>query len=189
MNLKKKSILDAATSLFSKNGYHAVGVDSIVAKSNVAKMTFYKHYPSKEFLIESVLIQRDLDLRVSIQAALEKRRTPKTKIKGIFEWYEDWFSTEEFHGCMFIKASEEFPEIGVKIREISQTHKQWLESLIADLLKECEIKSHKDLSVHILTVLDGLTVRSNLFKEGAEHHVRSAWRYVSHMIEAESVNH
>ena len=188
MNLKKKSILEAATSLFSKNGYHAVGVDSIVAKSNVAKMTFYKHYPSKEFLIESVLIQRDLDLRVSIQAALEKRRTPKTKIKAIFDWYEDWFATEEFHGCMFIKASEEFPEIDVKIREISQTHKEWIETLIAGLLKECNIRSHGDLAVHILTVLDGLTVRSNLFREGAKHHVKSAWRYVSNMIEAETLN-
>ena len=186
MNLKKKSILDAATSLFSKNGYHAVGVDSIVAKSNVAKMTFYKHYPSKEFLIESVLIQRDLDLRESIQAALEKRRSPKTKVKAIFDWYEEWFATEDFHGCMFIKASEEFPELGVKIREISQTHKEWLESLIRDLLKECNIKGHGDLAVHILTTLDGLTVRSNLFKEGAEHHVKSAWRYISALIDADS---
>jgi AcrR family transcriptional regulator len=189
LNLKKQSILAAATSLFSKNGYHAVGVDSIVAKSNVAKMTFYKHYPSKEFLIESVLIQRDIDLRQSIEAALEKRRTPKTKLKGIFDWYEEWFSTEEFHGCMFIKASEEFPEIGVKIRDISQTHKEWVESLISGLLKECDIKSHKDLAVHILTMLDGLTVRSNLFKEGAENHVKSAWRYVGIIIDAESRGH
>ncbi len=185
MNVKKKSILDAATALFSKNGYHAVGVDSIVAKSNVAKMTFYKHYPSKEFLIESVLFQRDQDLRDSICAAIDKRRTPKTKIKAIFDWYEEWFAAPDFHGCMFIKATEEFPDMGVKIREISRNHKAWLEKLLSDLLKECKIKAHGEMAVHILMVLDGLTVRSNMFKKEAKDAVKTAWRYVNNMIEAE----
>ncbi len=186
MSFKKKSILDAATTLFSKNGYHAVGVDSIVAKSNVAKMTFYKYYPSKEFLIESVLIKRDLDLRDSIHAAIESSRTAKTKIKAIFSWYEEWFSMAEFHGCMFIKASEEFPDMRFKIREISKNHKLWMEHLISDLLKDCKIKSHAEMSIHILVVLDGLTVRSNMFKVDAKEQVKTAWRYVGNMIEAES---
>jgi len=185
LNVKKKSILDAATALFSKNGYHAVGVDSIVAKSNVAKMTFYKHYPSKEFLIESVLFQRDQDLRDSICAAIDKRRTPKTKVKAIFDWYEEWFAAPDFHGCMFIKATEEFPDIGVKIREISQNHKIWMEGLVSELLKECKIKSHAEMAIHILIVLDGLTVRSNMFKNEAKDAVRIAWRYVNNMIDAE----
>ena len=41
-------ILDTATELFYRDGYHAVGIDTIVEQSGVAKMTLYRHYPSKD---------------------------------------------------------------------------------------------------------------------------------------------
>lgn len=184
MNEKETAILNAASSLFSAKGYHAVGVDSIVAKSNVAKMTFYKYFPSKEFLIESVLERRDRQLQEDILKAIAKRRTSLTKIKAIFDWYEEWFSTPQFHGCMFIKASEEFPKRGAKVRSISRAHKIWLEGLLSDLLREHGVSSPSAMASHIMILLDGLTVRSNMFDDTNKTQVKSTWTFVNKMISA-----
>ena len=185
MNLKQKSILDTATALFSKYGFHAVGIDRIIAESNVAKMTFYKYYPSKEFLIESVLIKHDQDFRDSINTALIKHQTARKKIKAIFDWHEQWFLTEVFHGCMFTRASEEFMHTVPKIRQISQDHKAWKESVISYCLEQCQLESYAETARFILVVLDGLTARSNMYKRDSKDLVASAWRHVEAMIKAE----
>lgn len=186
MSIKEQEILKAATSLFSKYGFHAVGVDRIVAESRVAKMTFYKYFYSKEYLIETVLEKRDMDLRKSITEAIDRRRSPKAKLKAIFTWYSEWFSINDFQGCMFIKASEEFPQVGTRIRDISKSHKVWLENKIRALLQQFNPKYSNELPVLILVLLDGLTVRANMFNDGRGSQVNNIWKYVNQLIERES---
>ena len=51
----KERILRSAIILFDKHGVHTTGIDRIIAESDVAKMTFYKHFPSKMNLIMAYL--------------------------------------------------------------------------------------------------------------------------------------
>ncbi len=44
-------ILTTAGSLFYREGYRAIGVDRVIAEADVAKATFYRHFPSKDDLI------------------------------------------------------------------------------------------------------------------------------------------
>jgi len=48
-----------AYELFSRHGIRAVGVDTICARSGVAKMTLYRHYPSKDELALAFLRRRE----------------------------------------------------------------------------------------------------------------------------------
>ena len=182
MSDKKEAILTVATELFSEFGYHAVGVDTVIAKSKVAKMTFYKYFPSKINLIESVLAARDVTLRAGIGYETNRFKLPLAKIKAIFGWYQHWFSGLDFHGCMFIKASEEFPEKGSAIKTISQGHKSWLAQLIQGFLTEYGVKNPRELAVHIMIVLDGLTVSCNLCPSDCEKQLTVSWKYVQHLI-------
>ena len=63
---KKEDIIETALNLFNRHNYSSVGVDRIISESGVAKMTFYKYFPSKESLIEECLSRRNK----SIQAAI-----------------------------------------------------------------------------------------------------------------------
>ncbi len=47
----QERILDVAGPLFYKEGYRAIGIDRLIAEADVAKATFYKHFPSKDDLI------------------------------------------------------------------------------------------------------------------------------------------
>ena len=55
MKEKRQILIDTATRLFSQDGYHAVGIDRILAEAGVAKMTLYKYFPSKKELVVEVL--------------------------------------------------------------------------------------------------------------------------------------
>src|SRR5260221_8526749 len=55
----RERILEAAYRLFTMRGLRAVGVDTIIARAGVAKMTFYRHFRSKEGLALAVLQRRE----------------------------------------------------------------------------------------------------------------------------------
>jgi AcrR family transcriptional regulator len=55
----RERILDTAYELFSRNGIRAVGVDAIIDRSGVARMTLYRHFGSKDALVLAFLERRD----------------------------------------------------------------------------------------------------------------------------------
>ena len=52
-------ILDAAYGLFSRSGVRAIGVDTITAEADVAKMTLYRNFASKNDLALAFLALRE----------------------------------------------------------------------------------------------------------------------------------
>ena len=55
----RERILETAYDLFSRQGTRAVGVDTIIAGSGVAKMTLYRNFASKDDLIVAFLERRE----------------------------------------------------------------------------------------------------------------------------------
>ncbi len=47
----RERIVSTAGRLFYAEGYRAIGVDRVIAEADVAKATFYRHFPSKDDLI------------------------------------------------------------------------------------------------------------------------------------------
>lgn len=47
----RERILSVAGRLFYRDGFRAIGIDRVIAEADVAKATFYKHFPSKDDLI------------------------------------------------------------------------------------------------------------------------------------------
>lgn len=182
MNNKEATIVRVATQLFSVHGYHSVGVDTIISKSKVAKMTFYKYFPSKDALIETVLRERNNMIQSSILSQLQTKKTPQGRIKAILDWHEQWFTSSDFHGCLFIKATDEYPEEDSRMRKVSKEYKTWLTSLLASNLKDMGCKNCTDLSSFIVYVLDGLTVNCNLSDKSHRPNVKFSWKQINSLI-------
>jgi len=51
-------ILQVASDLFYRQGYHATGINQIIREAAVAKASFYDHFSSKEALAVAYLEQR-----------------------------------------------------------------------------------------------------------------------------------
>src|SRR5207244_10613717 len=53
---KRRSILDAATRAFLRDGYRGTSMDAIAAAAGVSKQTVYKHFADKESLFSEIVV-------------------------------------------------------------------------------------------------------------------------------------
>lgn len=66
----RERILDAATDLFGLRGVEAVSLDVIAAEVGVAKQTLLYWFPSKDDLVQAVLVAAVGELSVGVEAAI-----------------------------------------------------------------------------------------------------------------------
>ena len=105
---KRQHIIETAYRLFRRDGFHATGIDRIIAEADVAKMTMYRHFPGKDGLIVEVLDWRARHFDEQLDRLEAAAATPEQKIATIFDWHQRWFDSADFHGCLFQHALAEF---------------------------------------------------------------------------------
>jgi AcrR family transcriptional regulator len=154
-------ILQTATELFYRHGIHSVGIDRIIEESGVAKMTFYRHFPSKARLITEYLAQQEQNWqRLVAQFTGDATKTPVAKLLAIFDALELAIKNPGFCGCPFIKALAEFgpernePEVRARIA----THFTEMESVVTPLLKQARPKDAKKLLQPLMSLITGTIV-------------------------------
>src|SRR5260221_11040821 len=83
---KRDQLIETAWTLFYRDGYHATGIDRILAESQVAKMTLYHHFRSKEELILAVLKQNSRQTLDSLRQFLNaENRSPEKRLESDFD--------------------------------------------------------------------------------------------------------
>jgi AcrR family transcriptional regulator len=75
----RERLIEAGLQLFYGEGFHATGIDAVIAETGVAKKTLYKHFKSKEDLILAVMRRRDELYRNWFMREVEKRSTHPEK--------------------------------------------------------------------------------------------------------------
>ena len=54
----RERVLATALALFYRDGIRATGIDRVIAEAGVTKVTFYRHFPSKDALVVAFLESR-----------------------------------------------------------------------------------------------------------------------------------
>lgn len=157
----KEKIAATAFRLFDAQGVHLTGINQIIDESDVAKKTFYNHYPSKDDLIVDYFEEKD---RIWF-GRLEKHvnapeRSPKDRLLGIFDYLEEWFSEADYCGCPFIRALSEFQAENTPkaIRECINRHYVGTQKLVEDLLKEARPKDHGKWLPTFMSLISGSAI-------------------------------
>jgi AcrR family transcriptional regulator len=154
--------MTTAWRLFYREGFRAVGIDQILAEAGVAKMTLYHHFASKEALIIAVLEERDLAFRESLTAHVEAAgRAPARRLLAVFDWLEGWFGSEDFKGCVFIRALSEYPDPDHPIHQAAWCHKLGIQTLLDQLGWAAGAKDPKALAVSLSMLIDGAIVAAH----------------------------
>lgn len=129
MSKSADRILKTAEQLFNQQSFSGVGVDLIRDESGCSKTTLYTYYSNKHQLVQSVLQARDQRFRESLQAAVDGLQGVGA-LKKIYDWHIQWFQSDHFKGCLFVRAVGESSPDDHSIIAIAQQHKQWVRSLI-----------------------------------------------------------
>lgn len=153
---RREHLIQTALKLFSKYGFHAVGIDTILKESGVAKRTLYNHFKSKEELILATLRDYDERFRNFFMRAVEaKTDSAKDRLLAVFDVAEQWFDQDDFHGCIFVGAAGEYPEKYIPIRNMCREFKSLILGYIRSLAEEAGIKNSGPLAEHLLLLLEG----------------------------------
>jgi AcrR family transcriptional regulator len=82
---KRLAILEAASTVFAREGYAQAGVDAIAAEAGVAKATVYSHFGDKQNLLrESLMAEADRAAHANLEA-VERLLEPGTDIRAALE--------------------------------------------------------------------------------------------------------
>lgn len=151
---KKEDIINTALNLFNSHSYNSIGVDRIISESGVAKMTFYKYFPSKAKLIEECLVTRNQNLQQSLEATIAACDPSDylSHIRAIFEWYHAWFHSADFNGCMFQKAVEEISKIYPSSLQPAIDYKEWLKGKLCQALNRLGVKQDEQLAAFLSSI-------------------------------------
>lgn len=166
MSTKKSSpsarerILLNAHDLFYSDGIRATGVDRIIKEANVTKVTFYRHFPSKNNLIRSYLEFRHAYWMAWFTNALErheqKTSDPQEIILGALS---EWFRSDAFRGCAFINAVVELDGTSSEISELTRTHKKAMESELKQYLQQTNLKGNEEA---VAMAIDGAIIQAQI---------------------------
>jgi AcrR family transcriptional regulator len=131
----RERILDAAYELFSRSGVRAIGVDTITAEADVAKMTLYRNFASKNDLALAFLALREQRWTVGwVQdEVLRRASNPSAQLLTIFEIFGEWFAREDLEGCAFVTSLLEFDDRTDPVRAACVTHLANIRSFVCDL--------------------------------------------------------
>jgi len=136
----RERLLHAAYDLFSQHGIGAVGIDSIIARAGVAKMSLYKHFRSKEELVLAFLEQREvLWTHEWLESEmLAMGATPTGRLLAIFDIFDGWFQRADFEGCSFINVLlESKPHSSV--HQAATAHLATIRSILAAQAREAAL--------------------------------------------------
>jgi AcrR family transcriptional regulator len=138
----KERILAAAYDLFSRHGIRAVGIDAIIEKSGVARMTLYRHFTCKEQLVLAFLEQRARFWASGwLQEEIMRRaQSPRERLLAIFDVFGEWFRVEGFEGCTFINVMLETPDRDDKVRRASVDYLGKIREFLAQLAGDAGIR-------------------------------------------------
>jgi len=129
-------IINTALDLFYKQGYLATGINQIIAESQVAKATFYAHFPSKEALCIAYLQARHILWMGWLKERVEREKTSADKLLGVFAFLKKWMRESSFRGCAFLNIASEIPMAETKIRQEVIKHKNDLQTYLQDVIAE-----------------------------------------------------
>jgi AcrR family transcriptional regulator len=153
----RQRILETADRLFYQEGVRAVGIDRIIAEADVAKMTLYAHFPSKDDLILAVLQYREEGILAFFHEAME-RHTRKGPVRAFFAALREWFESPDFRGCAFINAAIELADAAHPGTGFVRGHKRRFGEFLRGLIEEVVGKSAAKVAPAVSLLVEGAIV-------------------------------
>ncbi|MHA3700819.1 TetR/AcrR family transcriptional regulator [Jatrophihabitans sp. YIM 134969] len=144
-------ILTTADRLFYGEGIQAVGVQRVVEEAEVTRVTFYRHFPSKDDLVLAYLDARAKRAHAAVGRILEAHAgDPRRALEVWAQAVVDDGVIDEYRGCTFVNAAAEYGDGQHPVRRAAIAQRTWVKDTTAQLLREA---GHPDPDAAARTLL------------------------------------
>jgi AcrR family transcriptional regulator len=156
----RERILDTAARLFYQDGFRATGIDKIIAESGVAKMSLYRHFPSKNDLIAAFLERRHEGWMTWFEEEVEARLAKRASLAVLADALGAWFRIDAFRGCAFINIVAESGATGdAQFVGSAVSHKAALAAYVQGLARRLGVSKPKEAAEEAMLCIEGMIVR------------------------------
>lgn len=115
---KREEILEAALSLFEKDGLEAVSLRNIAASLGVSYSAPYRYFPSKDALVTGMRAQAFRDMTAELQKAQAQCPTPREALSVLAQgFFDSALERPRRYALMFFRVMDE--DIGPRSQELA----------------------------------------------------------------------
>ncbi|MEU7864248.1 TetR/AcrR family transcriptional regulator [Nonomuraea sp. NPDC049141] len=184
----REHVLEVAHDLFYWNGIRAVGVDRIAAKAEIAPVTLYRLFPSKDDLVAAYVERTERDYREWFTAATRADgRSPRDRILALFDELTLQTQPHCSRGCPFLMTLTEFPDPDIVCHQHAVGLKRWAHARMVELSEELAetspVSDPAGLADHLTLIMEG--VYASVQALGADGPARRARSIVEGILPSE----
>jgi len=174
----RQRILETAAEMFYRDGIRAVGIDAIIARSGVAKMSLYRNFPSKDALVTVWLQDRNAFFwRRWDKAEASRAGEPRAQLEAVLDMVAATASHPKWRGCPFLNTGTEFPEAGHPARAVILANKRAVRERLRALAAAAGARDPELLAQQLQLLIDGAyVIGQSLGPDGPAGTVASAGR-------------
>jgi AcrR family transcriptional regulator len=159
----RRDILLTASRLFYAHGIHAVSADRILAAAAISKVTFYRHFATKDDLVVAYLENLSARERQVTDAAMDRF---SDEPHALVTWFARAVGAQScrpgFRGCAFINAASEYPDAASPVRRAVGEHRAWFRSVLVDVATRLGAERPDAVADQLVVLRDGLLVSGYL---------------------------
>lgn len=169
-----------AIRLFQDRGFARVGIDQIVREAEVARMSLYNNFHSKEGLALAAYAALSQARQEAVDAVISAAPDPQAAILAIFDLAQTLAGRPSFRGCAFINLAAQVGSSEERLVALVRRHKAALRERFARLAAERGEPEPELLSRQLLALWDGAL--ADAFIEGDIAPIRAARRAAEHLL-------
>jgi AcrR family transcriptional regulator len=160
----RERLLAVAGELFYRQGIRSVGVDEIVASADVAKMSLYRSFSSKDELVAAYLRDRDERYwRWWDEVTDRHPGQPREQLLGLFRSLARRATRPDWRGCPFTNAATEFPEPDHPGRHVAEANKRELRRRLRELARLAGAHEPALLGDQLVLLFEGAYISAQIF--------------------------
>lgn len=153
----RAAILEAATAVLYERGLDGVGVAELCALIGVSKETLYRHFGTKDGLVEAMLRARSERVgRWLAEAVAAAGDDPRDQLAAVFDTLGEWFEDPVFRGCAMVNAAAQHHD--ETVRALTTRHLGRYIDLLTGIAERAGAADPPLLGRQLLMLVEGATV-------------------------------
>jgi AcrR family transcriptional regulator len=158
-------ILDAAENLFYLEGARNVGIDAVVKRAGVNKMSLYRQFESKEGLLQHYLVRRDRKFWTYFDESINKHPgAPRHQLRQLFVDLAQRTSAASYRGCPFVNVAVEYPDRSHVARRMVADNKSRLLRRLTELASAAGARDSTSLAKCLALLIEGAYAASQTYR-------------------------
>lgn len=175
----RERILAAAERLFHRHGYHATGLDRIIAEAGVTKGNFYYHFKSKEMLAIASLERHFDRMGSAMHQRARAGSAPLDTLLGMLDFFVETIEQQKRNdgvvGCYFgnfsLELGGEHEAVRKRLQRVFASFRAHFEDLLEQARNAGDLPAERDpeqIAGVIVSLLEGAILLDKASQEPRE---------------------